>query len=109
MFGKRMPGNVAPPPGPKQKPVWSYDKKDAAKLSKAACEITAERINKSGYKTELQIDKGSPNLTVIDGKFGAAAKGAHFFNAARANGGNSIERAKFFRYFGNGPFALMVE
>lgn len=49
------------------KPVWSYKKKDAARLSKNACQIVAARVAMIGYKTPLQLAKASAKLGVIKG------------------------------------------
>ncbi len=60
---------AGPPKGVGQKPQWSYEKKEAAKLSQKACKLVAERIAMMGYKTPLKIDKGGPDLTVVEGNF----------------------------------------
>jgi hypothetical protein len=65
---------VAPPPGMGMKPVWSYKKKDAAKLSETACKLTASRIAMMGYTTPLKIDKGGPDLTVVSINGNASAE-----------------------------------
>lgn len=58
---------VGPPPGPMQKPLWSYDKKDACGLSDEACKITKDRLEKIGYKTPMETDKLGPKLGVVEG------------------------------------------
>lgn len=58
---------AGPPPGPMQKPLWSYDKKDAVGLSDEACKITKDRLDKIGYKTPMELDKLGPKLGVVEG------------------------------------------
>lgn len=71
---KKIRYYVGPPQGMGGKPQWSYEKKDAAKLSKAACEVVSMRIANMGYKTTLKVDKKGATLSVVQGDFGGNGK-----------------------------------
>ena len=85
---KKIRYYAGPPPGPMQKPLWSYEKKDAVKLSEEACTITKERLEKMGihdpdrcYRTEDLAPGKNIIFSATGVTRGDLLRGVRFFGA----------------------------